>query len=51
MDSIKDILEKIRAEPDTDKEFLLKDVSNAVLVDMLIEALQLIQLYQMRNDE
>lgn len=51
MNNIKDILEKIRTEPNVEKEFMLKDVSNAVLVDMLIEALQLIQLYQMRNDE
>lgn len=51
MKNINEVLERIRDEPNTDKAFLLKDVSNAVLVDMLIEALQLIQLYQMRNDE
>ena len=50
MNNIEDVLKRIRDEPGTDKEFLLKDVSNAVLVDMLIEALKLIQLYQMRNE-
>ena len=51
MEDTESLLELIRAQPANEIEWTLHNVSNAVLVDMLIQLLKLLNTYQIKMAE
>lgn len=51
MEDTSQLLELIRAQPDSEVEWTLHNVENAVLVDIIMELLELLKTYQVKYND
>ena len=51
MQDIDYLLKLVRSQPESEAEWTLQNISNAVLVDMIMELLKLLSVYQAKTAE